>query len=140
MFFYYENGHLEQRWKSNMKDVESWSWNDHLWRENFDWTRVALLHHLIFPSTMAKATEFDIAVQSDDPKKKDQPEDKNKAEGSSKQSKDGKKDTKEDEGEELVCNTSWYLLALDLTSYLAVRRRPSTEKWVGDASATAEGM
>jgi 26S proteasome regulatory subunit N1 len=53
---------------------------------------------------MAKATEFEITVQSDDPKKKEQPEDKDKAEGSSKQSKDVKKTGKEDEGEELVCN------------------------------------
>jgi 26S proteasome regulatory subunit N1 len=55
---------------------------------------------------MAKANEFEITVQSDDPKKKEQPEAKDKAEGSSKPSKDAKKDGKEDEGEELVCTVT----------------------------------
>lgn len=50
---------------------------------------------------MAKSTEFEIAVKSEDPKKpQKKEEDKDKAEGSSKLPV--KKDGKEDEGEELV--------------------------------------
>jgi hypothetical protein len=72
---------------------------------------------------MAKPTEFEISVQSEDPKKKEQPEDKDKAEGSSKQSKDGKKDGKDDQGEELVCNIPPYLLGLDLTFVLDSQKK-----------------
>lgn len=89
---------------------------------------------------MAKPTEFEITVQSDDPKKKGQPEDKEKAEGSSKQSKEVKKDGKENEGEELVRNTPRYLFALYLILCLTVRRRSSAEKRVRDAGRAIEGM
>lgn len=53
---------------------------------------------------MTKAQEFTIKVQSEDPKKKEKPEnDKPDSEGSSKLLKDAKKDAKEgEEGEELV--------------------------------------
>ncbi|KAF5383134.1 hypothetical protein D9615_005031 [Tricholomella constricta] len=53
---------------------------------------------------MSKPSEFTISVRSEDPKKKDKPEngEKDKEEGSSKLLKDVKaKDSKEDEGEEL---------------------------------------
>jgi hypothetical protein len=57
-----------------------------------------------FITVMTKPQEFTIQVQSEDPKKKEKPEEneKDKAEGSSKLLKDVKPDSKEDEGEELV--------------------------------------
>lgn len=52
---------------------------------------------------MADPVEFAIKVQSEDPKKKEKPEDKDKEEGSSKLLKDVKvKEGDEGEGEELV--------------------------------------
>lgn len=53
---------------------------------------------------MTKAQEFEIKVQSEDPKKKEKPEEneKDKAEGSSKLLKDVKSDSKEDDSDEMV--------------------------------------
>ena len=48
---------------------------------------------------MTRPTDFSIQVQSEDPKKNDKPQDKDKLESSS---KGAKNDGKEDEGEELV--------------------------------------
>ncbi|PFH48077.1 hypothetical protein AMATHDRAFT_66236 [Amanita thiersii Skay4041] len=50
---------------------------------------------------MTQSTNFSIQVPSEDPKKKERQEDKDKLPGTSKPSVDAKKDGKEDEGEEL---------------------------------------
>ncbi|KAF8634856.1 hypothetical protein AX17_004104 [Amanita inopinata Kibby_2008] len=50
---------------------------------------------------MTKPTDFSIQVQSEDPKKKEKPADKDKLEGTSKPPKDAKREGKEEEGEEL---------------------------------------
>jgi hypothetical protein len=89
---------------------------------------------------MANPTEFAIAVKSEDPKKKDKPEDadkdKDKAEGSSKTA--AKKDGKEDEAEELVGDIGHGIVHIMLTHFI-VRRGPSAEKRARNARRTTEG-
>ena len=63
---------------------------------------------------MTQPTDFSIQVQSEDPKKKEKPQNKDKLEGSSKSLKGAKKDGEGEEGEELV-RRSIYLRSL-LTS------------------------
>lgn len=51
---------------------------------------------------MTRPTDFSIQVSSEDPKKNEKAEDKDKLEGSSKPVKGAKKDGEAEEGEELV--------------------------------------
>lgn len=80
---------------------------------------------------MTKPQEFEISVRSEDPKKKEKPEEgeKDKEEGSSKLLKDAvkPKDGKEDEGEDLVSYLS-DITSPCLSNADAVRRRSPAPK------------
>lgn len=79
---------------------------------------------------MTKAQEFAISVRSEDPQKKEKPEDgeKDKAEGSSKLLKDGKSKEDGKEGEELV-STFWVLLVtLQLNLYGSSQKKTSSSR------------
>ena len=74
---------------------------------------------------MTRPTDFSIQVQSEDPKKKEKSQDKDKPEGSSKPLKVAKKDGEGEEGEELVPPVQ---VSPVIANFCPVRRRPTIEK------------
>jgi hypothetical protein len=76
---------------------------------------------------MTRPTDFSIQVSSEDPKKKEKAQDKDKLEGPSKPLKGAKKDGEAEEGEELVRPAYTYISELISNCY-PVRRRPAAEK------------
>jgi hypothetical protein len=74
---------------------------------------------------MTQPTDFSIQVPSEDPKKKEKPQDKDKLEGPSKPLKGATKDGEGEEGEELVRPV--YISEV-IADFCPVRRRPAIEK------------